>query len=395
MQATIQPSNSSRSEYNKNNPFKAKVVERQRLNKPHGQKETIHCVIDISGSGIQYQSGDSIGVFPANNPILIQEIIEKLGFSGKEQITLPKKESTVSFLEALTYYKDIHEATKKIVEALASRATEPSEAQKLKDLFDPANETQLKEYLNTHHIIDLIYAFPTTSQQLSPQDWVDVLKVLNPRLYSIASSPKKYPDEIHLTIAVVRYELHTRQREGVASTFLADRVELGLNETLPIFVTKSHFKLPEDLTKDVIMVGPGTGVAPFRAFLQEREATQASGRNWLFFGDQHRHSDFLYEEELFHYQQKGHLSHLDLAFSRDQDHKVYVQHKMLEKSQELWAWINGGAYFYVCGDAKRMAPDVEEALLTIFQKEGGMERPDAENFLKTLKKDRRYQRDVY
>jgi len=215
-----------------------------------------------------------------------------------------------------------------------------------------------------------------------------------PRLYSIASSPLKTPTQIHLTVAVVRYTTNQRKRYGVCSTFLADRVILN-DTAIPVFVTDSHFKLPEDRSKDVIMVGPGTGIAPFRAFTQELAAKPGPGRAWLFFGDQHSKTDFLYEEEWAHFLSSGILTRLDTAFSRDQEKKVYVQDKMRESSKELWNWLNKGAYFYVCGDAKKMAKDVDQALHEIIAKEGSLSPEEAILFVKQLKKDRRYQRDVY
>jgi len=220
------------------------------------------------------------------------------------------------------------------------------------------------------------------------------MRRLMPRLYSIASSPAVYAQEAHLTVAVVRYQTNGRDRVGVASTFLADRVQVG-GTPVPVFVSHSHFGLPEDGGRDVIMVGPGTGVAPFRAFVQERAAVGARGRNWLFFGDQHRATDFLYEEEWPQFLAQGHLARLDTAFSRDQANKVYVQDRMRENAAELWSWIKGGAGFYVCGDAKRMAKDVDVALHDIVAGQGGLAPPQAAEYVKQMKKDKRYQRDVY
>jgi len=224
---------------------------------------------------------------------------------------------------------------------------------------------------------------------------VDHLRKLMPRLYSIASSPKVSPDGIHLTVAIVRYQTNGRERVGVCSTFMADRVVVG-DTPVPAFVSHSHFGLPEDhAEKDVIMIGPGTGIAPFRAFVQERAAVGAKGRNWVFFGDQHSATDFLYEDEWNDYQSKGQVTRLDLAWSRDQEQKVYVQDKMRENAKELWSWIQNGAYFYVCGDAKRMAKDVDQALHDIIAEQGAMPIEKAAEYVKQLKKDKRYQRDVY
>ena len=227
-----------------------------------------------------------------------------------------------------------------------------------------------------------------------PQELVDHMRRLMPRLYSIASSPKVYPTEIHLTVAVVRYTTNQRERVGVCSSFLADRVQVGTTLT-PVFVSHSHFGPPEDQSKDCIMVGPGTGIAPFRAFVQDRIAGGAAGRNWVFFGDQKQATDFLYSEEWTEYATKGQVARLDLAWSRDQLHKIYVQDKMRESAAELWSWIRGGAYFYVCGDAKRMAKDVDLALHEIIAQQGGLDAAAAADYVKQLKKDKRYQRDVY
>ena len=247
-------------------------------------------------------------------------------------------------------------------------------------------------FLGQREYIDLLEEFP--GAKLTPQEFTDHLRRLMPRLYSIASSPLACPGQVHLTVAPVRYESNFRRRYGVCSTFLADRVTRR-RTPIPVFVAQSHFGLPDELAKDVIMVGPGTGVAPFRAFLQERVATGATGRNWLFFGDQHEAMDFLYADEWQQYLAEGKLTRLDTAFSRDQAKKVYVQDRMREAGAELWAWLRAGAYLYVCGDAHRMAKDVEAALTDILMQQGGLDAAAAAEYLKQMKKERRYQRDVY
>ena len=247
-------------------------------------------------------------------------------------------------------------------------------------------------FLEQREYIDLIEEFPGV--KLGAQELVDHLRRLMPRLYSIASSPVLHPSQVHLTVAPVRYESNGRRRYGVCSTFLADRVTRR-KTSIPVFVAESHFGLPEDSTKDIIMVGPGTGVAPFRAFTQERVATQATGRNWLFFGDQHEATDYLYAEEWKNLLTAGKLARVDLAFSRDQARKVYVQDRMREAAAELWSWIKGGAYFYVCGDAHRMAKDVDLALHQIISEQGGLDVAQAAEYVKLMKKEKRYQRDVY
>jgi sulfite reductase (NADPH) flavoprotein alpha-component len=274
----------------------------------------------------------------------------------------------------------------------AEKAVNSEERTQLNQLLGAANTESTSGYLGIRSFIDLLLEYP--SARFSPQEFVDCLRKLVPRLYSIASSPTVYPGEIHLAVAVVRYETNNRKRYGVCSTYLADRAPLN-KPIVPVFVASSHFGLPEDDSASMIMVGPGTGVAPFRAFMQERIANNASGKNWLFFGDQHAASDYLYGAEFEAMLADGHLDHLDLAWSRDQDRKIYVQDKMLESGAELWDWISKGAYFYVCGDAKRMARDVDTILHRIAREEGGLSEEAAAEYFKQMKKEKRYQRDVY
>ncbi|HEY8932194.1 MAG TPA: sulfite reductase subunit alpha, partial [Rariglobus sp.] len=273
-----------------------------------------------------------------------------------------------------------------------AKATDVAEKSKLEALLKPEAKDALTGYLDEREYIDILCEFPNT--KLTPQEFVDHLRKLMPRLYSIASSSKPYPNEIHLTVAIVRYTTNHRERHGVCSTFLADRVRVNETPT-PVFVSNSHFGPPENGAADCIMVGPGTGIAPFRAFVQDRVASGATGRNWVFFGDQKSHTDFLYQEEWEAYVAKGQVTHLDLAWSRDQILKVYVQDKMREKGAELWKWISGGGYFFVCGDAKRMAKDVDIALHDVIAQHGGMTAEQAVEYVKQMKKDKRYQRDVY
>jgi sulfite reductase (NADPH) flavoprotein alpha-component len=303
-----------------------------------------------------------------------------------------KLPAPISLREALTSRLALAKPTRKILETLAAKASGEADRAKLAVLLAPENKDQLAGYLEDREYIDLLTEFP--SAKLAPQELSDHLRKLMPRLYSIASSSKPYPNEVHLTVAIVRYETNHRSRVGVCSTFMADRVELK-NTPVPVFVSDSHFGVPEDGSKDIIMVGPGTGIAPFRAFMQERIATHATGRNWLFFGDQHRATDYLYEEEWVQWQAQGALARVDLAFSRDQLLKIYVQDRMRENAAELWSWIKGGAHFYVCGDAKRMAKDVDVALHDIIGAHGGMDAPAAAEYVKQMKRDKRYQRDVY
>lgn len=380
------------SQYNKNNPFLARLTENTQLNKVGSAKDTRHFVVSIDGSDLGYSCGDSLGVFPSNSKEEVDAILRALHASGDESVILPRTENEIRLEEALTRKLSLASPTRKSLRAFAERAEDAAEKAQLLKLLEDENKESTAPFLSEREFIDLLEEFP--SVRFSPQDFVQGLRKLMPRLYSIASSPVVRAREIHLTVAVVRYETNHRERSGVCSTFLSDRV--ALNEAiLPVFVTKSHFGLPEDNSTPIIMVGPGTGIAPFRAFLQERVATEASGKNWLFFGDQHAATDYLYGEEFEAMKEANHLERLDLAWSRDQDEKVYVQDKMIESGATLWEWLDAGASFYVCGDAKRMAKDVDAALHQIAQEHGGLSEEDAVAFFKQLKKDKRYQRDVY
>jgi sulfite reductase (NADPH) flavoprotein alpha-component len=380
--------------FSKDRPFPARLIENRLLNKPGSHKETRHMVVDIAGSDLSYKVGDSLGVFPSNRPSEVDEIIQRLGVSGHEAVSpaMLKLAAPIPLREALTDRLALAKPTRKILETLAAKATDAGDKAKLAAMLAPEAKDALPGYLEDREYIDLLTEFP--SAQLTPQELVDHMRKLMPRLYSIASSAKVHPTEVHLTVAVVRYETNHRSRVGVTSTFLSDRVELKATP-VPVFVSDSHFGVPQDGAKDIIMVGPGTGIAPFRAFLQERIASGATGRNWLFFGDQHRATDYLYEDEWTQWLQQGKLTRADLAFSRDQILKIYVQDRMRENAAELWAWLKGGAHFYVCGDAKRMAKDVDVALHDIVAQQGGLDAAAAVDYVKQMKKDRRYQRDVY
>jgi sulfite reductase (NADPH) flavoprotein alpha-component len=380
------------SAYTKDNPFNALVLENRLLNGPGSAKETRHFVVGMAGSGLHYKAGDSLGVFPSNRPEEVAEILSALGASGNEPVMLPKAAGPVALRDALASRLALAGPTRRMVETLASRASDPAEKAKLDGLLVPESKDLLAGWLHEREFIDLLAEFP--SARLQPQELVDHMRRLMPRLYSIASSPRVHPHEIHLTVAVARYRTNGRDRVGVCTTFLADRVTVGETPT-PVFVSHSHFGPPEEGAVDSIMVGPGTGIAPFRAFLQDRAASGARGRNWLFFGDQKRATDFLYEEDWALWKAQGVLTRIDTAFSRDQLVKVYVQDRMRENAGELWAWIRAGAHFYVCGDAKRMAKDVDVALHDVIAGQGGMSPAEAADYVKVMKKEKRYQRDVY
>jgi sulfite reductase (NADPH) flavoprotein alpha-component len=386
-----EPANSA---YTKDNPFPALLTENRLLNKAGSAKETRHFVVSLAGSGLHYKAGDSLGVFPSNRPSEVDALIRALGATGDEPVSpvMLKLPAPISLREALTSRLTLASPTSKIVGTLAAKTSDPAEKAHLTGLLAPESKELLTLFLDSREYIDLLTEFP--GAKLTPQELVDHMRKLMPRLYSIASSPKAHPSEVHLTVAVVRYQTNHRERVGVCSTFLADRVQVGCAPA-PVFVSHSHFGPPEDISKDAIMVGPGTGIAPFRAFLQDRIADKATGRNWVFFGDQHHATDYLYGEEWEEWRARGHLARLDLAFSRDQILKVYVQDRMRENAAELWDWIKNGAYFFVCGDAKRMAKDVDVALHDVIAQQGGMDAAAAAEYVKQMKKDKRYQRDVY
>jgi sulfite reductase (NADPH) flavoprotein alpha-component len=382
----------STSAYSKDNPFPARVIENRVLNGPGSAKETRHIVVSIAGSGLHYKAGDSLGVFPSNRPQEVDAILAQMRAGGDEPVMLPKAAEPIRLREALFSKLALSGPTRRIVETLAAKASDPAEKAKLGGLLVPESKDLLAGWLDEREFIDLLAEFP--SARLQPQELVDHMRKLMPRLYSIASSSRVHPLDVHLTVAVVRFTTNGRERVGVATTFLADRVTVGSSPT-PVFVSHSHFGPPEDGTRDAIMVGPGTGIAPFRAFLQDRVATGATGRNWLFFGDQKRATDFLYEEDWNRWLAEGSLTRIHTAFSRDQLVKIYVQDRMRENAAELWAWIKAGAFFYVCGDAKRMAKDVDIALHEVIAEQGAISPAEAVDYVKLMKKDKRYQRDVY
>ena len=373
--------------YSRKNPFPAKLKTNRKLTKEGSAKDTRHFEIVLEGSGLQYEVGDSLGVFPTNNPALVEEILSVLGFTGEEQVP-DTAGNPVTIREALTRFYVITEMDKKLLAAIAEK--DPTAAHFL-PMVTPEGRAELEAYFWGREVIDPLLAHPAA--KFTPEEFVKCLRKLQPRLYSIASSQKAHPSEVHLTVAAVRYESNGRKREGVCSTFLSDRAGEG---PAPVFVhTAKHFRVPEDPATHVIMVGPGTGIAPFMAFLQERKATAATGKNWLFFGDQKAATDFLYREELEAWQKEGVLHKLSTAFSRDQAEKIYVQHRMLEAAEELYAWLEQGAYFYICGDASRMAKDVDTALHKVVETAGGKSPEEAAAYVEELKKSKRYRKDVY
>ena len=374
------------SAYGRANPFPAKLIGCRPLNRPGSVKDTRHVMISLAGSGLSYEPGDALGVFPENCPELADEILAALGADPAEM--LPEPFGPRSLRDALIQEYALARPPTDLIELLAGSATDPVDAQQLKLLIDNDED----EWLETADVLDLLRRFP--SARPPAEAFVRSLAKLQPRLYSISSSLRAHPEEVHLTVGVVRYAHGSRTRKGVASTFLADRLVGG--GTLRVFVHHSpKFRLPARGDTPVIMVGPGTGIAPFRAFLEERHAASAPGKNWLFFGDQCQATDFLFEEELNGYQQRGLLTRLDTAFSRDQAEKVYVQHRMLHRAADLWNWLEEGGHFYVCGDAQRMAADVDRALHEVVASQGGLDAAGAKAYVANLARAGRYQRDVY
>jgi sulfite reductase (NADPH) flavoprotein alpha-component len=383
-------STDSASLYSRKNPFPAAHTVNRRLSGGASEKETCHHEISLAGSGLIYEVGDSLGVFPTNDPALVDEILQAIKASGDE-LVLGSDGVQKPLRNALLKDFVITVPSKEFLAALVLKAGD-AVADIAALTSDPTRKKELESYLWGREVIDLLLAHPSLAW--TAEEFAKCMRKLQPRLYSIASSQKAVGEAVHLTIATVRYQSFGRQRKGVASTFFADRTGEGV--PVPVFVhTAKHFRLPEDLATPVIMVGPGTGVAPFRSFLQERKATGGGGKNWLFFGEQRRASDFLYEEELLALQKAGVLTRLDVAFSRDQPEKIYVQHKMREASAELYAWLEAGAHFFICGDGERMAKDVDAELHAIVARESGCSAEDAAAYVEALKKSKRYKKDVY
>lgn len=378
--------------YDKNHPFLACLVDRRRLSSPASQKDTLHFSVSLDGSGLTYKCGDSLGIFPANNSASVAALLQAAGFTGDEQVTIPKEVAPIALRQALSTRLALNGPTYKFAQLLHDRATDAADQARLAAAIGEADPEKKKDWMEQREFLDLFLEHP--SARLSAQEFIELMRKLMPRLYSISSAPSKYPQEIHLTVAVVRYETNGHPREGVCSSYLADRARMN-EPDLPVFVADSHFGLPADDNTPVIMVGPGTGVAPFRSFVMDRATRGAKGPNWLFFGEQRKDHDFLYADEWAEYLQSGVLTRLDTAFSRDQVAKVYVQDRMRENAVELWKWIQQGAYFYVCGDAKRMAKDVDATLHAIVAEQGGLTPEAAVEWVKQFKKDGRYQRDVY
>ena len=373
--------------YTRNNPFHSSVTVNELLTAPSSEKETRHVELTLD-EGMTYTPGDAVGIIPENRPEAVAATLAALGFKGDERV-LDHYKVEISLEEALRTRLGIGKLARGSLNQYAKLA--PT-VEGLKALTGPENKARAEEYCWGREFVDLVEDFPGVVTE--PQQLFHVLQRLTPRMYSIASSQRMHADNVQTAVRVIRYESHGRSRQGVASGQLGDRAEVGTR--MPIFLhDNANFRLPEDTSAPVIMIGPGTGIAPFRAFLEERQATGQPGQNWLFFGEQREKLDFLYKDQLLGMHKDGVLTRLDTAFSRDQAQKVYVQDKMQEKCAELYEWLERGAYFYVCGDATRMAKDVEMALLDVIAKGSHGTLEHAAEYLAAMKKQKRYQRDVY
>lgn len=371
--------------YSKNRPFPSEILNNYNLNKG-GAKETHHVELSLEGSELTYEVGDALGVYPTNPPEVVDEILANLPFRTDVDVPLP--DGTEGPLrDALISHYDIGTINKTLVQKWQERSGSPF----LRALVEADDKKAYEDFCWGRDLIDLVVDHPADFSD--GEDFVDILKKLQARLYSIASSPEAHPGEVHLCVGIVRYESHGRKRGGICSTFLSDRSE-GTTPGVYVHANKA-FRMPDSDDTPLIMCGPGTGIAPFRAFLEQRRISGAKGPNWLFFGNPHQKTDFLYEEEFTAFQKDGLLQRLDLAWSRDQKQKVYVQNLMIENGSELWKWLEDGAAFYVCGDASRMAKDVDAALHQVIETHGGKTADEAVEYVKQLKKDKRYQRDVY
>jgi sulfite reductase (NADPH) flavoprotein alpha-component len=376
--------------FSRKNPFPASLLTRRRLDGPGSEKETFHYEFSLQNSGLIYEPGDSLGVFPANPPELVDEIVNLLGFSGEEEVAGTSGES-VSLRTALLRERTITTPSRQFVQLVAERI---ATARFLLEYCDTSQRAKLDAYLWGRHVVDFLVEYPELRNKLSSAEFVGALSKLQPRLYSVASSLKRYPEQAHLLVTNVGFVSYGRARKGVCTSFLSERIEEGTR--VPAFIhSAKHFRLPDDPTAPIIMIGVGTGLAPYRGYLQEREAIGATGRNWLFFGEQRRAANFYHQQEFAEHTASGLLGRFDTAFSRDQSQKVYVQHRILEAGRDVWSWLNEGAYLYLCGDAERMAPDVDAALQAVVAEHGGMSKEAAVEYVTDLRTRKRYRRDVY
>ena len=375
--------------YTRNQPYISRVLTNRRLTGPESEKETIHVELELE-EGMTYTPGDAVGIIPTNRESQVEENLAALGFNGTERV-LDHYKVEISLHEALTTRLGVGKLARGSVNQYAKLCGE-NVPPALKGLLGTENKAAAEEYIWGREFVDLVKQFPGIVTQ--PQQLFNILQRLTPRLYSIASAQAAHPKEVHATVRVIRYNAHGADRQGVCSGELGERAPVG--GTLPIYLQENNaFRLPEDTDAPVIMIGPGTGIAPFRAFLEHRQALGQKGPMWLFFGEQRKVSDYLYEEQFAQMQREGLLTKLHTAFSRDTAKKVYVQDRMQENAADLYDWLERGAYFYVCGDASRMAKDVQNALLDVIAKGSNGTLEQASEYLAAMKKQKRYQRDVY
>jgi sulfite reductase (NADPH) flavoprotein alpha-component len=375
--------------YNRANPYKARLTANYSLSSEGSNKDTRHLVVHLGDSGIKYVPGDSLGVVPRNFPKVVDELLTHLVLDPATPVEQPT--GPVSLRDLLISGYILNRVSKKFVKSVLERLPEGEKKTALAEIV--GNDETFDDFVFTRDYTDVLAEYPV---KFTIEEFLPLANKIAPRLYSIASSPNAHPGEVHLTVAVVKYHTHGREKFGMATGYLAHGQELHKPE-IPVYIQPTkHFHMPAP-DAAIIMVGPGTGIAPFRAFLEEREVTGATGKNWLFFGDQKKAHDFLYEKQFTEMQAKGLLTRFDLAFSRDQAEKIYVQDRMRENAAELWKWLQEGAYFYVCGDAKRMAKDVHQTLITIAQEQGGMTPEKAKEYIEVqfAKTEKRYLKDVY
>ena len=381
---TVQSAKEKR--YSKSNPYQAEVLENINLNGRGSNKEVRHVELLLDNYGESFEPGDCVVVLPQNEPEIVTLLIETLGWDKDIEIPINDDGDTLPLEKALTEHFEITKLTKPLLQ----KAAELFGNTELLSQID--NAEWIQQYVDGRDVIDLLIEFPTS--ELKPETFYKLLRKLPAREYSIASSYEATPDEVHITVGAVRYEAHERTRKGVCSVQLAERIQPG--DTLPIYLKKNpNFKFPFDEETPVIMIGPGTGVAPFRAYMQEREELGLSGNTWLFFGEQYFTTDFLYQTEWQAWLKDETLAKLDLAFSRDTEEKIYVQHRIAQQSELFYQWLQDGAAIYVCGDEKHMAKDVHDTIRSVIEQEGDMSEADAEAYLTQMKQEKRYQRDVY
>lgn len=374
--------------FTRTNPYMAEILDNLNLSGQGSNKENRHLELSLEGSNLVFEPGDSLGILPQNNPELVDQLIKEMNWNPDETVQVNKQGEIRSLREALLSNFEITRLTKPLLE----QAAVLFDNEALHVLVQSGQEEARKAYIDGRDLLDLVKDYPPKT--FAPSEFIQILRKIPARLYSIASSYKANPDEVQLTVGTVRYHAHGRDRAGVCTEQIAERIQPG--ELMPVYVHPNpNFKFPFDTETPVIMIGPGTGVAPYRSYLEELEEEDIKVKTWLFFGDQHFESDFLYQTEWQNWLNEGVLTKMDVAFSRDTAEKVYVQHRMLEKSKEIYQWLDEGAHVYVCGDEQHMANDVHATLTTIIEQEGGFSHEEAEAFLSDMRKQKRYQRDVY